>query len=362
MTITEAQTSAAIDLADRLFEAAIGTLELFGVFLGTQLGLYDQIVRAGDVTEDTLAERAGIHPRYSREWLEQQAVAGIITVDDATASPEARRYSIPAEHIGTLVDPEDPSHVAPFGSMVVGIAQALDLVVEAFRSGEGVAYPNYGEHFRNGQGGINRPAFTSDLVAAWLPAAGLSSRLASGATVLDIGMGHGWSSVAVKRSWPTTNVIGIDSDEASVVEARDRAAVSGVDVRFEVVDASNPLESVVEEQVDVALVLEALHDMSRPVDALRSIRERLAPDGVVIVADEAVADEFVAPGDELERMMYGWSISHCLPVAMAEPDSAAIGTAIRHHTVVEIAAEAGYSSCEVVDVDGGFFRIYALRP
>ena len=348
-----------IDLTDRLFEATIGTLELFGVHIGSTLGLYEAIDRAGSVTEEELARRAEIHVRYAREWLEQQAVAGFLQVDDAAQPAPARRYHLPAAHRPVLIDPVDPAHVAPFAPMVVGIASALDKVVEAYRTGDGVAYPHYGHDFRHGQGGINRPAFADDLVSSWLPAAGLDETIAAGATVLDLGMGHGWSSIAVKAAWPRSTVLGIDSDEASVAEAAERATRAGVEVRFEV---ANGDEADRFGPAEVALVLEALHDMANPVEVLASIRRALTDDGVCLVADEAVADEFTAPGDELERMMYGWSISHCLPAAMAEQPSAAIGTAIRASTVAELATAAGFSSVEVVDVDGGFFRIYALRP
>jgi hypothetical protein len=80
------------------------------------------------------------------------------------------------------------------------------------------------------------------------------------------------------------------------------------------------------------------------------------------VADEAVAPVFTAPGDEVERMMYGWSITHCLPAALAEQPSAAIGTVIREDTVRSLAQEAGFGRFDVLDVEGGFFRLYALRP
>ena len=60
--------------------------------------------------------------------------------------------------------------------------------------------------------------------------------------------------------------------------------------------------------------------------------------------------------------MYGWSITHCLPAAMAEQPSAAIGTVIREGTVRELAQAAGFGQVDVLDVDGGFFRLYALRP
>ena len=98
------------------------------------------------------------------------------------------------------------------------------------------------------------------------------------------------------------------------------------------------------------------------VVALEAARAALSEDGVLVIADELVADQFVAPGDELERMMYGWSISHCLPVARSEPDSAALGTVLRSATLEELALAAGFRSVEVIDVDGGFFRLYAVRP
>ena len=63
-------------LVERLFGATIGTLELFGVYLGDRLGLYTALAGTDALGPDDLARRAGIAPRYAREWLEQQAVAG----------------------------------------------------------------------------------------------------------------------------------------------------------------------------------------------------------------------------------------------------------------------------------------------
>jgi hypothetical protein len=80
----------------------------------------------------------------------------------------------------------------------------------------------------------------------------------------------------------------------------------------------------------------------------------------VLVADERVAERFFAPGDAVERMMYGWSIVHCLPVAMAEQPSEAIGTAIRPATVRRCASEAGFARCEVLPIDNLLFRFYRL--
>jgi hypothetical protein len=39
----------------------------------------------------------------------------------------------------------------------------------------------------------------------------------------------------------------------------------------------------------------------------------LTQGGSVLVMDERVADRFTAPGDDVERLMYGWSVLTCLP-------------------------------------------------
>jgi hypothetical protein len=61
-------------------------------------------------------------------------------------------------------------------------------------------------------------------------------------------------------------------------------------------------------------------------------------------------------------MMYGWSILHCLPVGMADQDSAGTGTVMRAGTLRKYAAEAGFSEVEVLPIENFFFRFYRLTP
>ena len=88
----------------------------------------------------------------------------------------------------------------------------------------------------------------------------------------------------------------------------------------------------------------------------------LTSTGSLAVADEKVTQSFQAPGDMLERLMYGWSISHCLPAAMAEQPATPTGTVLREETLRALAMEAGYRVVDVADVDAGFFRVYRLAP
>jgi 2-polyprenyl-3-methyl-5-hydroxy-6-metoxy-1,4-benzoquinol methylase len=261
--------------------------------------------------------------------------------------------------VGVLVDEEHAAHVAPFAQMVVGAARTLPEVVAAYRTGGGVPWHRFADDLRKGQAAINRPAFVSDLTGKWLPAIpDVHSRLSSseGLRIADVGCGEGWSTIALARAYPNAEVVGFDLDQAAIQTARARAAELDVDVRFEDRDAA----TIQDDLFDVILVLETLHDLSKPVDVLAALKRVLAPGGTVIIADERVAETFFAPGDELERMMYGWSTVVCLPGSMSEQPSAAIGTAIRPETVKACARQAGFARCEVLPIENDLFRFYRL--
>lgn len=78
--------------------------------------------------------------------------------------------------------------------------------------------------------------------------------------------------------------------------------------------------------------------------------------------DERVGDAFTAKGNDVEWMMYGWSILHCLPVGMTEENAAGTGTVMRADTLRKYAAEAGFSNVEILPIENFFFRFYRLRP
>jgi SAM-dependent methyltransferase len=347
-------------LVERLFGATIGTLELFGVYLGDRLGLYAALAGGDALVPEELARRAGIAPRYAQEWLEQQAVAGIVDFEDA--GDGNRRYRLPAEHADVLVDPESAFYLAPFASLLAGIGSVLPEVVDAYRSGGGVPFSRYGADLRDGQAAINRPAFTAEM-ADWIATMpDVDARLKSEppARVADVGCGVGWSTIAMARAFPTARVEGIDLDEASIVDARRNAAEAGMAdaVSFQVRDAADPAAKGV---YDLACMFEALHDTPRPAEVLAALHQMLRDDGSVLLADERVADSFTAPGDEIERMMYGWSISHCLPAAMVDQPAEPTGTVLREPTVRELAERAGFGPVEVLPVENDFFRFYRLR-
>ena len=349
-------------LAERLFQSLIGSMELASIWAGLRLDLYEVLRRHGPVTVDELAELAGIDARYAREWLEQQAVAGLLDVENVAADAETRRYRLPEAHAEVLLDADHPAHAGATAWLMGSLAEVLQRVPDLYRTGQGLPYPEYGADCRLAIANFNRPMFVNDLADWFAAAPELQARLAAdGARVLDAGCGIGWSSISLAKAFPTLRVDGIDSDEASITEAQRLAAEAGVAdrVRFQVTDAAE-LGAAGEGGYDAAFIFEALHDMARPVEALAAIRALLADGGVLIVADEKVAETFTAPGDELERLNFAFSFWHCLPASRAETPSVATGTVLRPATVRAWSGQAGFASLEVLPIDHLFWRFYRL--
>ena len=244
----------------------------------------------------------------------------------------------------------------------MGVLSGLPKVLEAFKTGSGVAYPDYGVDAREGQAEANRTAFINLLGTEWLPAIpDLHARLQADppARVADIACGTGWSSLAMARAYPKVVIDGFDSDEASIVLAQQHARAAGLHhrVTFAVRDAAQPVQGA----YDLVTIFEALHDMARPVEALRAARTLLRGGGSVLIADERVHEHF-APHNTDERLFYGWSVLFCLPTGMAEAPSAGTGAVMRLDTLQRYAAEAGLREVEVLPIVHDLWRFYRLYP
>jgi 2-polyprenyl-3-methyl-5-hydroxy-6-metoxy-1,4-benzoquinol methylase len=361
--LSVARTDRRDALVTRLFEANLATYDLATIYLGDRLGLYTALHERGPMTAAQLAARTGTHERYIREWLEQQTVTGILDVEDAQVDAAARRYGIPAEHAEVLLERDSLSYLAPLGRFTIGVLSGLTKVLEAFKTGGGVAYPDYGVDAREGQAEANRTAFVNLLGAQWLPAIpDLHARLQADppARVADMACGTGWSSLAMARAYPKVVVDGFDSDAASIVLAQQHARAEGLHdrVTFAVRDAA---DQRVQGTYDVVTIFEALHDMARPVEALRVARTLLRGGGSVLIADERVHECFT-PHNTDERLFYSWSVLFCLPTGMAETPYAGTGAVMRPDTLQRYAAEAGFREVEVLPIVHDLWRFYRLYP
>lgn len=302
-------------LAGRLFESTIATMDILSVYLGDQLGLYRALADLDSATSAELAATTRTDERYIREWLEQQAVTGIVAVEDVAAAAGARRYRLPAGHQEVLLDPLSLGCAAPMGRFAAGLAGALPALIEVYKHGGGVSWQEFGADAREAQAAFNRPMFLQQLPVEWLPAMpDVHARLQAGppARIADIGCGAGWSISAIAQAYPDVIVDGFDTDEPPIAMARANAAEAGVAdrVRFHARDAGDP---ALTGRYDLVTAFECVHDLSQPVEVLRTARRLLDEGGTMLIVDERVAETFTAPGDQVERLFYGFSIFCCLP-------------------------------------------------
>jgi len=351
-------------LVERLFHGGIAVLEMLSIYVGDRLGLYRALAQDGPSTAAHLARSAGIHERYAREWLEQQAVAGLIEVKTESPDADKRRYGLAPGHAEVLLNPDSLNYLVPIVWAIPGLAATLPALLQAYRDGGGVPYPAYGAEFRNSIASLNRPMFKNQLGSDWIPAMpDVDRRLRADppSRVADVGCGTGWSSIAFAQAYPKVRVEGFDMDEASIATARENATKTGVEnrVTFELRDAGSPGRAA---SYDLVTAFETIHDMADPVAALHAMRALVAPGGAVLVADERVAEAFSAPGDQLERFMYGWSVLHCLPVGRVDPPALGTGTVMRPETLRRYAKDAGFSGVEILPIEHDFWRFYRLEP
>ena len=355
----DASQQTADEVAERLFGSLVGTVEVMSVFLGDRLGWYRSLAGDGPASAVALARRTGTQVRYAREWLEQQAVAGLLAVD-SDGAPDDRRFAIPPSTAEVMTDPTSLAYLAPLGRMFGAVGPALPKLLEAYRNGGGVSWDDLGDDARQSQADANRPWYEKQLGPALAGVPAIHDALAApGCRVLDVGCGGGWSSISLARAYPSATVLGVDIDQPSVDLAVANARAAGVDeqVRFLCQDAA----SLPEGTVDVAFAFECVHDMPRPVEVLSAVRRTLAPGGSLVVMDEAVADDFAPNGDDLERIMYGFSLFVCLPDGLSSPPSVGTGTVMRPSTLQGYGEAAGFNAFEVLPIeDFGFWRFYRL--
>ena len=303
------------------------------VLIGDKLGLYEAMAEAGPVTSEELARRTGTHERYVREWLLNQAAGGYVEYD-----PTSGRYTLPPEHAAAL-----PNLFGGFQTYLAA-AKAEPRLAAAFRTGEGIPW---GEHDSGVFIGIERffrPGYEQHLVSSWIPALdGVAEKLERGATVADVGCGHGASTIILAEAYPRSRFVGFDSHAASIEAARRAAAEAGVADRasFEAVSATDypvPLSGY-----DLIAFFDCLHDLGDPVGAAKHAREALAAEGTAMIvepmAGERVEDNF----NPLGRAISGGSTFLCLPHSRATGGPA-------------LGALASEARLRDVVTDGGFGR------
>ena len=326
---------------------ALGSAAL--VRIGDRLGLYDALAEAGPVTSAELAARTGTVERYVREWLLNQAASETLSYD-----PASGRYSLPPEHAAAL-----PNLVGGY-ELFLGAIRAEKRIADHFRTGGGLRWGEHDPDLFEGTERFFRPGYEQNIVQSWLPALeGVVAKLEAGASVADVGCGHGASTLILAQAYPRSQIVGYDNHPASIERATEAARAAGLAdrVRFEVAGASTYPAPVT--GYDLITFFDCLHDMDDPVGASRRAREALAPDGTVMLvepmAGAAAEDNF----NPLGRVFSAASVLVCTSNSLAG-DGPALGTLATDAQLSDVLATAGFTRFRRA-TETPFNRIFEAR-
>ncbi|MCA1845112.1 MAG: class I SAM-dependent methyltransferase [Actinobacteria bacterium] len=333
MTIDEQKLEAFVNQAIGDLGAAVSACL---IHIGDKLGLYKAMAGAGPLTPGELAARTATAEPYIREWLNNQAAGGYVSYDPATG-----RYELPPEQAACLADEDSPAFVAGGFECVASNFVDEPRITEAFRTGAGVGWHEHDARVFRGTERLYRPGYRANLVGSWLPALDdVMDKLADGATVADVGCGHGASTIIMAQAFPASRFVGFDYHDASIAVARKAAAEAGVAERvsFEVAGAKDYPGTF-----DLVCLFDCLHDLGDPVGAARHIRTSLAPDGTVLLVEPHAGDRPEENFHPLGRAFYGFSTLVCTPASLAQEVGLALGSCAGEARLRAIFDEAGYT-------------------
>lgn len=322
------------------------TLNAALVVMGDKLGLYRALAEAGPLTAAELAVHSGTAERYVREWLNAQAAGGYVEYD-----PEADTYTLPPEQAVALTDESSPAYLPGFFQIALGSVLDSPHITEAARTGDGYGWHEHGHDVHQGCERFFRPGYNANLVGSWLPTLdGVVGKLERGATVADVGCGHGASTILMAQAFPNSRFLGFDYHDESIATARKRAEEAGLAdrVSFEVASAGEFPGS----GYDLITMFDCLHDMGDPAGAAHHVRQALAPDGTWMIVEPAAADRVEDNFNPVGRAYYGFSTLLCTPSSLSQNVGLALG------------AQAGEARIRAVVENGGFrhFRRVAETP
>ena len=331
------------------------TLNTALVVMGDRLGLYRALAGAGPLTPAELAKRTGTAERYVREWLNAQAAGAYVTYD-----PDSGRYTLPAEHAIALTDESSPAYLPGFFQTALGSVLDSPRITEAAKTSEGVGWHEHNQDVFDGVERFFRAGYNAHLVGEWLPALDtVVGKLQRGATVADVGCGHGASTILMAQAFPASTFVGSDYHEGSITTARQRAAEAGVSdrVRFEVAPASSYSGT----GYDLVTMFDCLHDMGDPVGAARHVRRSLAADGTWMIVEPIAGDRVEDNINPVGRAYYGFSTLLCTPASLSQEVGLALGAQAGEARIRDVVTRAGLTRFRRA-AETPFNAVFEVRP
>jgi len=335
MAVDEARVE---EMVGQLAGHMTGAAVCLAIWLGDELGYYRAMAGADALGADELAGRVGCNPRLTREWLDGQAAAGLVSYDAASDA-----YTLPEEAAMILADESASTFMARGMNVLVSLAVDGDKLLAAYQGDGGLSWGDHHPCLFRGTEWFFRPGYRAFLTSAWIPALdGVEQRLQDGARVADVGCGHGASVVVMASKYPNSTIHGFDFHPASIDTAQERATEAGVSDRTEFAVAN---AKEYPGTYDLICFFDCLHDMGDPVGIARYAREHLEPGGTVLLVEPMALDGRATNIAEnpLAALLYTASSTVCTPNSLSQEVGLGLGAQAGEARLRQVFEEAGYS-------------------
>jgi len=324
------------------------------VVIGDKLGLYKALAANGPQTPAELAALTGTDERYLHPWLLNQAAGGYVALDAATG-----RYALPPEQAEALTDEASPYYVLGGFEMVTAMMKAEPRIAEAFGTGAGLPWREHDPAFFRGVERFFRPGYAANLVDRWIPALdGAEGKLRTGATVADLGCGHGVSTIIMAQAYPNSRFFGFDTHAPSIARARELAAEAGVADR--IVFAVGSFTDFPGGDYDLIAYFDCLHHMGDPVAATRHAFQALKPDGHLLIVEPMAGNTDEENLNPVGRVYAGASVLCCTADCLASGGTA-LGAIAPEWQLREVVLAGGFSRFQRA-AETPFNRVFEARP
>lgn len=303
------------------------------VILGDKLGLFRALAQ-GSMSPAELAGKTGTHERYVREWLSAQAASGFVDYDKETG-----KFSLSPEQAAVFADEDSPVLMVGGFSFLTAVYHDEPQLTEAFRTGKGLHWGERCNCLFCGVERFFRTGYRAHLVAEWLPALdSVVEKLERGAKVVDVGCGHGASTLFMAEAFPNSEFVGIDYHDASIAHAREQAG-RRANIRFETARAQDFAGA----GYDLVTMFDALHDMGDPVGAVTHARGALKDDGTLMLVEPAAGDDLGENLNPVGRAYYAGSTHICVPTSLNQEVGLALGAQAGARRIGEVVQAGGFS-------------------
>lgn len=333
---------------DRVLRDMAGAMTAGLAYVGTRTGLFRAMAGKGPMSVDAVVAATGLQHRYVEEWLAGMAAAGYLEYDAG-----ARTFTL-SEEMAYFVAAEGTDHyVGGMWEMVPPLLRVAPQVAEAFRTGGGVRFEEFGADCLHALDVLNRGQYETRMTGYWLKALPESiERLQAGGRMLDFGCGSGRVAMAIKKAFPQAQVAGYDIDPVSIARARDAAAGLGLQIDF---SAALPAGGF-----DLITICDAVHDLAAPVETLRQARDLLAAQGTLFILEPKAGDRLEENMNPVGTMFYGFSVFHCMTQSLAR-GGPGLGTCMGPAKLEALAREAGFRQFRMLDLKSMTNQFYAAK-